>query len=429
MTPTDPQVPVKALLRVPKLWLMPALLSALLAIVLSLVYMGGVVNPTGNLKHLPIAIVNADQGHPLPGQQQNLGTQITQSLTADTSRTVDWRVMAQAQAQEQMDSGKVYGALSIPADFTDSVATLVANTATARPTLTVLTNPGTGSLGSSLAQAISTQAAQQASMTLGSHLVAAAGPHADAATKLLLADPAQITTQAGHPLGQHSGLGLTAFYYALVIVMIGFLAANVIQSGVDSGLGYADTELGPWHRRRPTVAINRTRTLLLKMVMAAALTAVTVTLVMVSAIGILGIDASHLPLLWIFSYCAALAVSLGALAIYAAFGGIGQLVALIVFVVMGLPSSGLTIPLQAVPGFYRFLSLFEPMHQLADGVRSILYFDARGDAGLTHAWIMIAIGVVLALVFGFAMTRYYDRKGLRRLVPQPAPSATPDVPS
>ena len=42
---------------------------------------------------------------------------------------------------------------------------------------------------------------------------------------------------------------------------------------------------------------------------------------------------------------------------------------------------------------------------------------ARADAGLTRAWIMIAIGVVVALLFGFAMTRYYDRKGLRRLAP------------
>lgn len=33
---------------------------------------------------------------------------------------------------------------------------------------------------------------------------------------------------------------------------------------------------------------------------------------------------------------------------------------------------------------------------------------------------MIAVGTVLALLFGFAMTAYYDRKGLKRLTPQPA---------
>jgi positive regulator of sigma E activity len=33
---------------------------------------------------------------------------------------------------------------------------------------------------------------------------------------------------------------------------------------------------------------------------------------------------------------------------------------------------------------------------------------------------MIAVGTVLAAVFGFAMTRYYDRKGLHRMTPQPS---------
>lgn len=77
-------------------------------------------------------------------------------------------------------------------------------------------------------------------------------------------------------------------------------------------------------------------------------------------------------------------------------------------------------PSRPVPGFYRFLSHFEPMRQLSDGVRAILYFDARGDAGLTRAWIMIATGAVIGLLFGFAMTGYYDRRGHQRLTPRPA---------
>lgn len=77
-------------------------------------------------------------------------------------------------------------------------------------------------------------------------------------------------------------------------------------------------------------------------------------------------------------------------------------------------------PRALLTAFYRFLSYFEPMRQLSDGIRAILFFDARGDAGLTRSWIMIAIGTVLAFAFGFAMTGYYDRKGHKRLTPQPA---------
>ncbi|MFF3935198.1 DUF3533 domain-containing protein [Streptomyces phaeofaciens] len=420
MADPGPEARAAALLRRPQLWLVPTILTGLLALLLSLLYMGGIVNPNGDLRDLPIALVNSDTGKPPAGQRQNIGTQVSAAIAADTAGgKADWRTLTRAQAQDQLDSGRVYGALVIPADFTDSVTALATTGATKRPTMTVLTNPGKGSLGSSLASQITTQAARQSSLTLGKQLGAAVTT-ADSTTKVLLADPVEVVTQVGHPIGSHSGLGLSAFYYTLLLVLAGFMGGNVISNGVDTALGYADNEIGPWHTRRPTVPINRTQTLLLKMAMTAGITLVSASLVLLACVGILGMDASHLPLLWVYSYCAALAVGLGVQAINAAFGGIGQLVSMFVFIVLGLPSSGATVPLQAVPDFYRFLSHFEPMRQLSDGVRAILFFDARGDAGLTHSWIMIAIGTALALAFGFGMTTYYDRKGHKRLTPQPA---------
>jgi hypothetical protein len=58
------------------------------------------------------------------------------------------------------------------------------------------------------------------------------------------------------------------------------------------------------------------------------------------------------------------------------------------------------------------------MRQLSGGMRAILYFDARAEAGLSRAWIMIAVGLAVALAFGLATTSYYDRKGLHRMVPE-----------
>lgn len=418
--PAAPQATAAALLRNPRLWLLPAVLTGLLALLLSLLYMGGIVNPQQDLHDLPIALVNEDTGKPPAGQRENLGAQVTAAIAADTGGgKAEWHVLTRARAQEQLDSGKVYGALVVPAGFTDAVTLLTTSGATQKPSITVLTNPGKGSLGSSLAAQITTKAAHQASRAIGKQLTAAPGAQESPTVKLLLADPVDVTTEVGHPIGTSSGLGLTAFYYTLLLVLTGFMGGNVISNGVDTALGYADNEIGPWHTRRPTVPINRTQTLLLKMVMTAGITLVSASLVLLACVTILGMDASHLPLLWIYSCCAALAVGLGVQAINAAFGGIGQLVSMFVFIVLGLPSSGATVPLQAVPGFYRFLSHFEPMRQLSDGVRAILYFDARGDAGLTRSWIMIVIGAVLALLFGFAMTAYYDRKGHKRLTPQP----------
>ncbi|WP_243639195.1 DUF3533 domain-containing protein [Streptacidiphilus pinicola] len=412
-----------ALVRRPKLWLFPSVLATLVALSLALLYMGGILNPNGNLHHLPIALVNADTGAPPPGQQQNLGTQVAQAVVAGSpSGSVQWNRVSPAEAPGMLASGKVYGALVIPPDFTASVGALTTTQASVRPTITVLTNPGLGSLGSSLASQINQFAAHQASLAIGKQLTAAV-PGADPTTRLLLADPVAVTTQVGHSIGQYSGLGLTAFYYTLLLILAGFVGGNLISSGVDSALGYADSELGPWHTRRLTVPIDRTQTLLLKMLMTAGITVLTTSTVMLACIAILGMGASHIPLLWIFSYCACLAIGLGVQAINAAFGGIGQLVSMFVFIALALPSSGATVPLQATPTVYRFLGTFEPARQLSGGVRSILYFDARADAGLYRAWAMIAIGAVLALIFGFAMTQYYDRKGLRRLTPQPMSEA------
>ncbi|HEY9372399.1 YhgE/Pip domain-containing protein [Streptomyces sp.] len=416
----SPQVRAGALARHAKLWVLPTVLCALVTLGLSLLYMGGIVDPTDSLHRLPVALVDADRGRPLPGQQENLGKQITDAIAASeaTKDDVDWRRLDRPGMQDALASGDVYGALIVPEDFTASVAALTTDRAKTRPTIDVLTNPGLGSLGSSIVAQINTKAARQASLEIGKQLTAAART-ADPRTQLLLADPVEVTTRVGHPIGRHSGLGLSAFYYTLLLVLGGFIGANLINSAVDTSLGYADSEIGPWHTRRPTVPISRTQTLLLKMLMTVVISVLTTTLVMVSTIAILGMDASHLPMLWLFSYCATVAVGVGVQAINAAFGGIGQLVSMFVFIALALPSSGATVPLEATPGFYRFLGVFEPMYQLSAGVRSILYFDARADAGLARGWIMIAVGTALALAFGFAMTQYYDRRGLHRLTPQP----------
>jgi hypothetical protein len=55
--------------------------------------------------------------------------------------------------------------------------------------------------------------------------------------------------------------------------------------------------------------------------------------------------------------------------------------------------------------------------QILDGVRAILYFDARGDAGLDRAWVASGLGLVFWLALGVGVTTWYDRKGLDRMPP------------
>ncbi|MBF6370704.1 DUF3533 domain-containing protein, partial [Nocardia puris] len=128
----------------------------------------------------------------------------------------------------------------------------------------------------------------------------------------------------------------------------------------------------------------------------------------------LDMPLEHPLALYLYSAFAMIAVGVTGLSTLAAIGSAGLLVTLILFVVLGLPSSGGTVPIEATPHYFGWLATFEPMHQVFLAVRAILYFNADFSAGLTRGLLMTILGLVIGLVFGVVITRYYDYKGLHR---------------
>ncbi|WP_435212242.1 SNG1 family protein [Streptomyces sp. bgisy034] len=415
-------------LRARPLWIANGVITGVIALLFAVFYVGANIDPAGHMKKLPVGLVNADEG----AGQVNLGARITESIRKSTAGgdRIDWKVMDEKELKEQLGKGKLFGALVVPADFTSSVLGLTdtADTTTpARPTLTVLTNQSAGSVGSGLARTATTRAAENASFQVGKDLTAQTGARQaklPAAARVLLADPAAVTVEDGHPLDSHSGLGMTAFYYALTLVVVGMLSANVISGQVDHALGYTHNDMGPVRRHRPLIRATRVQTLVISSTLMAGLSLLMGTLVMAGAVGIMGMDASHLPLLWLYSVCAVAVAGIGALTLLAVFGTPGMLVVTLVFIGMAVPTAGATTPIEVLPGFYRFLAEFEPLRQITAGVRSILYYDAQGDAGLTRGWVMMAAGLLAAALFGFGVLGWYDRKGLHRIPAEPEPEKT-----
>ncbi|MFF0388282.1 YhgE/Pip domain-containing protein [Kitasatospora sp. NPDC004615] len=435
----------RGLLRRKSLWLPSAVILGLLSFVLSLLYLGANNNPVGSMKDLPIALVNADRGTQVAGKQVNLGEQITPQIAQDpgSKGKVAWKQVDRRTADDLLAKDKVFGALVIPDDFSASVAALGGPPQhdPHPPTMTVLTNPAAGSFGSSMASEINRQVVHTVSTQVGQELTRQlsqqAQPHAasgstehpaapGAAAQLMIADPVKAAIEEGHPLGDHSGLGLSAFFYTLVLVLGGMLGANVIHTQLDTALGYIASEKGPFRTTKPVQHISRVRHFAVGSVLMVVLSMATSALAMAAAVGVVGIDASHLPQLWIFGTCATASMGITALALLAAFGTPGPIISMLVLIGLAIPSAGATIPLEALPGFYRFLADFEPFRQVVDGVRSILYFDAQAEAGLGRAWSMVGIGFAVSLLLGLAITRLYDRKGLHRTAPHtPAPQPAP----
>jgi hypothetical protein len=129
-------------------------------------------------------------------------------------------------------------------------------------------------------------------------------------------------------------------------------------------------------------------------------------------------DAPDPALLWLFTWLCAASVGIGTIVFFSVAGTYGQLIALLAFVYAGLAASGGTVPLQALPGFLRTLSNVEPLRQVLAGTRSILYFKAQADAGLTRGVLAAGLGLLIWLVVGTVVVRWYDRKRFYRLQPE-----------
>jgi len=88
------------------------------------------------------------------------------------------------------------------------------------------------------------------------------------------------------------------------------------------------------------------------------------------------------------------------------------------FVYAGFAASGGTVPPQALPVVLRWLAGIDPLRQILGGTRAILYFDAQASAGLARAVTAASVGLVIWLVLGVVVVRWYDRKGYSRLDPE-----------
>lgn len=100
---------------------------ALIALILVPVLYGGLYlwanqDPYGNLSEVPVALVVQDEGATLNGADRNLGDEVADSLLEDGS--FDWHEVDAAGARRGLDDGSFDFAVTLPADFTSSVASI-----------------------------------------------------------------------------------------------------------------------------------------------------------------------------------------------------------------------------------------------------------------------------------------------------------------
>lgn len=412
------------------------------------------------------------------GEHRNLGREVVDGFVdgAEGSDELDLRVLDWDAAQQQLDSGRVYAAVVVPETFSADATGLVQGALTSedsrRPRITVLTDPQAGTLGTRLAAGAVEPALQEASVRLGEQLTAAAeqaeeqasaaiqrrladaqaeqsrelaaaaaqaGPGAQAfarqvaaaqegipgslaaelaprvssASAAALADPVDVVVEAFHEPQPGTALGMGAFYYAVLLLVLGLSGSIGASILIDGRLGVAPLELGPVFRQRLRARPSRRATFLMKwgvVVLAGAPAAGS----MMAVCAGLGVPLPHGFLLFLLSWLSIATVSAVTLALVTVLGSAGLVLAMVYLVLMGLPSAGAVVPLEALPEFFRAIAAAEPLHHMATSVRAVLYFDAVPDAGLRVG--PPALGALLAgsVALALAVGAVYDRRAGRR---------------
>jgi YhgE/Pip-like protein len=403
--------------RTVRFWTVPIVITLAVLAALAAFYLGGILNPMTNLRHFPIAVVNEDAGP--------TGAQVVKGLLSNFAKddAYDVRVLSHDQAKHQLDTAQIYGVAVIPPNFSSKLQAYAKSAVDPgrieRSVIVVSTNPRAGAFGASIAGQALTRAITLVDRLVGQRLsqevVQQLGNRpVPAAVTLMLGNPIEVETIVHNTLPDGTGNGLSAFYYALLLLLGGFTGSIVISMLVDSMLGFVPAEFGPVYRFAEQVKISRLRTLLIEWVLMIVLAVLASGAYMLIAAK-LGMPIPHAVPLWLYGAFAIAAVGITSMSLIAVLGTLGLLVSMFVFVILGLPSAGATVPLQAAPQFFGWLANFEPMHQVFLGTRALLYLDGSAEAGLSRAMTMTAIGLVIGVLLGAVITYLYDRRGYHRI--------------
>ncbi|GAB33405.1 hypothetical protein GOOTI_065_00100 [Gordonia otitidis NBRC 100426] len=421
---------ISEVLGAPKFWLAPLLLVVVIMSFMSALYMGAIADPEGNLHDFPIALSNQDNGGEVPNadggsDKQNYGDQIAKGITDEAAKSgIAVHQTDRTTALNELNSGKVYGVVLISPNFTNrAVALGQAAVLQAKPeklSIDIYINRGSGTFASAITTTFSQRVSSQVNKQVGDQLTASvreqlakANVPFTGAAQLALSQPVDVQTVEPNPLPDGSGNGLSAFYFTLLLILAGFTGAMMVSIVVDAALGQTPIEFGPFYQLRVRLAISRWGTLAAKWTIMLLIAFIQSALY----IGVCTAVGTSLPnafVLWTYSVLVIFAVGVSSASAMAVFGNPGLILNLVFFVILGLPSSGGTVPLEASPRIFAWIAAFEPMHLVYLGVRAILYFDADWDAGLGRAVIQTFVGLAVGLLLGWGGTRYYDHKGWHR---------------
>lgn len=401
--------------------------------VIAFMYFEGTANPQNHLNHVPVAIVNSDEGAtidtPAGPQRLEVGDQIVGGMMDQNDFSeVYIRVVDKETAEKGMDDAEFYGMVEFPADLSQRIGDLVTSTAggegaeraAERADINVYTAPRSSvtssqvmnTLAGVLVDSVPQQVGEQV-LDNGRLLAEAEQVELSPTAAAALADPVSINQLTYHALD--GGVTNPSFplFVALVMILAGFTGAMVVSQMIDSRLGFIPLDIGPFVHLAPLGTHPRRRVLIRKWVVTIIISPI-ISVLIAGIAHWIGVSAFPFWNLVLFSTLCILSVGFASHATIAIFGNAGLLINLLVFVVFGIPTSGGAIPSEMLPRWFEPIGQVEPMHAAVRATRAMLFTDSPWSSGLGHASVVLGVWLVLAVIFGYAVASYYDRRGYVR---------------
>jgi len=409
----------RKIFRHPLTWVILAA-AIVMSALMSLGYLGAFLSPESQAHDAPFVIVNEDQGVTVGGQQVNFGQQVLASITAPNPALgdkVDWIVLpTREDALNRLRDNRAYAAIVIPATYSNEMAALMQPGATTPPppaTIDILLNSAAGAYPTNLAKQVTSGAVAQVSGTVNAQLVKAfGGPTAQIPVALspVLTTPVVANTLDAQPTGPHTAGSNSPFYYALLLMLAGFVGMDIIYLGLDMVTGRSQASPRIERLRGDAVPLSPVHSWSTRVLLSLGLALIAGLLEVGVAVGMLNMATDRIVPLILFGMLAILTSAIFTLFFLTAFGTPGLLIAIILQTFIGAPSARGIFPKEMLPSIYQWAGDVLPLRYITDGVRAIMFYDGRGEAGLTRAVIALAIMAVAGVILSGLIARWQESR-------------------
>ncbi len=386
----------------------PIWVVSILVLTMVLIYVPTFSNIIGNIKDLPVLVVNEDRGGKIKNEPVNMGDMIESNLlnSAET-KTLDWSsAQTKQEAYELLNSGKAVAAIIIPKNYSESVVRvkkglLFNQSGLKAASMETIVNEASGQSAVGIASQMLSTVNDQMSSSMTEYLekeLVTEQIQLSPENALILAQPLVATQSvASTPLKDS---GMTSFILGLMMIIGGMLGSSLITGYVTG----KERELQSMNQKRHHYA-----GLYAEYIYGGILALVLALIVMVAIFGFHKV-AHTAGLIPIYFYLV-LAMSTMFM-LYTTFtllvGAKWSLLINFPLNIMGIMASGGSISLYGLPFVVHVFSFFHPARYIMDGLRSLVYYNGKVGTGLAKSIVVLFIYLTITIISTHMI--YYQRE-------------------